>query len=157
MTGRLNHVTTHRKRRITAPPLGITALELAARMEHDAPLIAERWDPLLCTGPWIPSLNRKPADKLRLLVMTIVAGIAERAIGKHVSVDLEEDEEGRPIAILISRPGATFEVPVALGSRSLRIASEVIGLAARDAGDRILRRIADEVAANLGAHSRTVH
>jgi hypothetical protein len=106
-------------------------------------------------GSWLPPAFRPIRRKLQLVVEVLLARVLEK-IDPNWTAALDHDTTGAPTSILLSVPGETIVIPVALSDKGIRIGvgAQVIGLRGRDAGRRILERLADLCAAELGAPAR---
>ena len=145
---------TQRRRRTRANTGGITAREIAQRIRDEAPAGWWRHECVYGSlhGSWLPPTLRPIRRKLLLVVEVLLARVLE-SLDPDWTATLEHDAFGEPTAILLSMPGDTIEFPVSVTNRAIRIGTgaAVIGLAGRDAGRRILERLADLCAAELGA------
>jgi hypothetical protein len=72
-------------------------------------------------------------------------------VGEVWTVDAETNSGGDPIRLLISGSGPAVSVPIAVTGAGIKIGGYEIALRARDAGERILERLLDEIAAVLAS------
>ena len=129
-----------------------THRRLDLHLEEELPKRWGRWEghygPLL--GPWIGALET-PQRRLNLLVCTVLAATLE-GINPTWSADLDRDDQtSAPTAVILAaRSGTRVDViPLAWTGRTLSIGGEVIHLAGRRAGERIIEILATRSVAFL--------
>jgi hypothetical protein len=83
----------------------------------------------------------------------LIGNVLQRALWHHLPdarIEVEEDDDRRPIAMLFDNGRTAARVPIELTPRSVRIGGTLILLSPPTAGERLLRVLADEIAAFFG-------
>ena len=96
------------------------------------------------SGRWLGGLC-SPERRLEALIQ--VADVALGRLHVGLSVSLDVDAEGLPLAILVSNPRSTMEIAVSMTPRALRISGNVTPLEIDSAGRRIVEVLASALAA----------
>ena len=157
---RANFVRSRRVRRANPARPGVTPWELAARLEEQPRSRWVRWaghyGPLM--GAWLPQCLRTPQRKLELLVSVVLALIVEEAgaeVGATWTLDLETDESGMPLRMIVSGAGSAVSTPITMQPSSIRIDGYEIALKSKDCGARILARLTDAICGALAVPTTT--
>lgn len=154
------HVVRSRRRAVPSPVPGLPAWELVNRLHQGAREAWPRWagvyGPL--EGRWAPqNTARTPSRKIELLLSVVLSLLLEQ-IGEEFGVgwtlDLECDDQGNPVRMIVSGGGPVLTVPIKVTEKLITVAGYDIALRSRDCGERLLDRLLDGIVAALIATPR---
>ena len=131
-------------------PMSVT--RIAGHLEST---VAARWtafDACQYSGLLGHWMGGRCSNERRLEVLTTLLDLGVTDLHPGLSVHMDVDaEDGRPVALLVSDPRKSAEIPISLSPRAFRIGSEVIPLEIDSAGRRAVEACSMAVARILAA------
>lgn len=145
MTGRIHHVTGPRRRRAGG---GLSRYTVSVGVQNTctATWRPESFGPL--ADPWLPSDGSgSPESKLGYLVLLASAHLRQISGGAW---DCHLDDAHAPHALVMTKPGDTAVLPLAVEGRSIRVGRVPVSMATAGVGVRVLELVASRVGAFFG-------
>ncbi|MBU1326458.1 MAG: hypothetical protein KJ676_14605 [Alphaproteobacteria bacterium] len=130
-------------------PMSVTAIA-----EHLETTVAARWRAVYARqyaaldGHW---MGGRCSNETRLTVIAQLLDLGLFDLHPGLNVNLDVDEDGRPIALLVSNPRSSTEIAVSLTPRAFRIDGTVTPLEIASCGRRAVEACAMAVARIVAA------